>query len=112
MAARFQPVEKHRRTMDGIVFASMKEMRRYQELKLLERARKIHDLRCQPSFKVEINGFPFCRYTADFQYLDETGLVVFEEVKSTGTAKDAAYRLRKKAFELAYGFTVTEVIMR
>lgn len=108
--ARYQVVEPSRRTMDGVVFASQKEMKRYAELKLLVRAGEITDLALQPKFQVDGNGEPFCTYTADFSYRDKAGTLIVEEIKSTGTAKDASYKLRKKAAELAFGITVTEII--
>lgn len=96
-----------RTTVDGILFDSKREAKRYGELKLLEMAKLIKHLTVQPDFPVQIQGKHFCTYTADFQY-EERGVLVVEDVKSTGTAKDTAYRLRKKAAELFYGFTVTE----
>ncbi|MGI9142812.1 MAG: DUF1064 domain-containing protein [Fluviibacter sp.] len=108
--ARYQVVEPARRTMDGVLFASQKEMKRYAELRLLVRAGEITDLALQPKFEVDGNGEPFCVYTADFSYRDKAGNLIVEEIKSTGTAKDAAYKLRKKAAELAFDMTVTEVI--
>lgn len=107
---RFAVVEPERRTMDGIVFASKKEMIRYAELKLLEKAKEIHNLEVQPKFHVSIKDKLFCTYTADFTYLDKNGMTVIEELKSTGTAKDAAYRLRKKAAELYYGIKINVII--
>lgn len=111
--SRFQVSPKSERTYDGIVFASKGEMRRYCELKRLEQAGLIRDLRLQPEFRCEINGMLFCRYTADFSYfhVDKNESFV-EDVKSTGTAKDAAYRLRKKAAELYHGIKITEVLSR
>lgn len=108
--ARFQTVEPARRTMDGILFASQKEMKRYAELKMLVRAGEISDLSLQPKFEVEANGELYCTYTADFSYREKDGTLVVEEVKSTGTAKDAAYKLRKRAAELAFGMTIREII--
>jgi len=107
--SRFQVAPKIERTLDGITFASKKEATRYATLKLLERTGKIRDLKLQPKFPVEIGGKHFCTYTADFSYYDETGRLVIEDTKSSGSAKDAAYRLRKKAAELEYWMTVTEV---
>lgn len=101
------PVEE--RTLGGIVFSSKKEMKRYAELRLLERAGEVQDLELQPEFRVSINGEHYCTYTADFAYT-EKGQRVIEELKSTGTAKDAAYRLRKKAAELFYGIKVKVII--
>jgi hypothetical protein len=105
---RKSPAEK--RTCDGIIFGSVLEMKRYQALRLKQIAGLIHDLKLQPVFKVEINGFHFCKYTADFEYLNERGEIVIEEIKSTGTAKERDYKLRKKAAELYFVLTVTEVV--
>ncbi len=107
---RFAVSAKVDRTLDGIVFDSKKEAFRYAELKLLQRIGEIDRLEVQPTWNVEINGKHFCRFTADFSYLDRRLGPVIEDVKSTGTAKEAAYRLRKKAAELAHGINVTEVI--
>ena len=107
---RFPVSPKPQRTVDGIVFDSKREAVRYGELKLLVRAGEIGALEIQPSYKVAIGGQHFCTYTADFRYVTNRGELVIEETKSTGTQKDAAYRLRKKAAELAYGFKVTEIV--
>ena len=102
------PAEK--RTCDGITFGSVLEMKRYQALRLKQIAGLIHDLKLQPVFKIDINGQHLCRYTADFEYLNERGEVVIEEVKSTGTAKERDYKLRKRAAELFYSVKVTEIV--
>lgn len=106
---RFKVSPEVERTIDGIVFASKKETKRYAELRLLERAGEVQDLELQPEFRVSINDQHYCTYTADFAYT-EKGERVIEELKSTGTAKDAAYRLRKKAAELFYGIKVRVII--
>jgi hypothetical protein len=111
MSARFRVSPTHARTMDGVCFDSKREMVRYAELRLMERAGEISKLELQPTFKTFVAGKPFCRFTADFSYWKDNGTVlVVEDVKSSGTRKDAAYRLRKKAAELQYGFTVKEVV--
>jgi len=76
---------------------------------LLQRAGEVQDLELQPEFRVSINGQHYCTYTADFAYT-ENGERVVEELKSTGTAKDAAYRLRKKAAELFYSIKIKVII--
>lgn len=106
---RFSVAPVDERTMDGIVFASKKEMKRYAELRLLQRAGEIKDLELQPEFRVSINDHHYCTYTADFAYT-EKGERIIEELKSTGTAKDAAYRLRKKAAELFCGIKIKVII--
>jgi hypothetical protein len=108
---RFPVAAQADRTVDGKVFASKGEARRYSELLLHVRAGIIQDLECQPEFKVTIAGREYCRYRADFRYVVcQTGETVIEDVKSSGTAKDAAYRLRRKAAELFHGISVTEVL--
>jgi hypothetical protein len=104
---RFATSDKERRTVDGVVFDSLVEAKRWSNLKLLERAGLISQLTNQPSWAVQINGQHFCTYTADSSYFchDRKRLVI-EEVKTSGTEKDTAYRLRKKAAELQHGIRV------
>jgi hypothetical protein len=106
---RFSVSSVAERTLDGVEFASKLEMKRYAELKMLLRAGEILDLELQPEFRVSINGQHFCTYTADYAYTEKEQRVI-EELKSSGTAKDAAYRLRKKAAELFYGVKVRVII--
>lgn len=107
--SRFAVAAKAERTVDGVTFDSKREMNRYLELKLLERAGEVQGLVLQPKFPVSIEGEPFCTYRADFAFFRD-GERIVEDVKSSGTAKDAAYRLRKKAAELAWGISVVEII--
>jgi hypothetical protein len=109
--SRFQVAPKEQRTLDGITFASKGEMQRYATLKLREKIGEITSLELQPKFPVEISGERLCVYTADFSYYDRIlGRAIIEDRKSSGTAKDAAYRLRKRAAELAHGIEVVEVL--
>jgi hypothetical protein len=105
---RFPVAPKAERTVDGIVFASKREAKRYAFLKLQEKSGVITHLELQPEFKVTINGHILCRYRADFRYFRD-GERIVEDCKSSGTAKDAAYRLRKRAAELQYFIQVREV---
>lgn len=96
-------------TLDGIKFDSKKEARRYKELKLLERAGEIKDLKLQPrytlqeSFKHEEATIRKIEYVADFQYEDaRTGQTIVEDVKSEPT-KTQVYRIKKKLFLKRYG---------
>ena len=112
MPPRYRTVPKERRTYKGRVFDSMREMKHWINLELLERSGEITNLEYQPKFPVLINGKAFCTFTGDASYFDKGGNWTVVDVKSTGTAKDAAYRLRKKAAELFHGIKVTEVIAR
>ena len=108
---RFAVSAKEDRTIGGRVFDSKKEATRYAELKNLERAGLIECVELQPTWNVEIAGRHYCKYTCDFSYVNsDTGLPVLEEVKSSGSAKDDAYKLRRKAAELMHGLKITEVI--
>lgn len=108
---RFPVADKSRRSVDGIVFDSVREAKRYGELRLLERAKKIDRVLCQVPFDVMVKGKLLCRFTVDFAYRDlAKSVTIYEEVKSTGTAKDAAYRLRRKAAEQFHGIKITEHI--
>jgi len=102
-------------TIDGITFDSAKEANRYAELKMLEKAHVISDLKLQvpyilqDKFKNEETGKyeRAIKYIADFTYMQDGKLIV-EDVKSDGTRKDKAYRIKKKM--LAYrGVYIHEV---
>lgn len=97
--------------VDGIEFDSHKEARRYGELKLMERAGVIRELKMQEEFVL----IPKCgkeraaKYHADFSYIDcETGRKVVEDVKSRAT-KTKDYILRRKLMNWVHGIEIREV---
>jgi hypothetical protein len=102
--------------VDGVRFDSRKEARRYQELRILERAGLIRDLELHPRYAIvvrelkDVAQWITCgHYTADFRYLDvERRETVIEDVKSTVT-RTTAYRLRKRLVEAIYGIRILEV---
>jgi len=88
--------------VDGIVFPSKKEARRYSELKLLERAGKIKHLRRQVPYKIVIDT----RYVADFVYVDcFDGAEIVEDVKGYKTRE---YLRKKKLMAAQHGITIRE----
>ena len=88
--------------VDGIVFLSKKEARRYSELKLLEQAGKINDLRLQVPYKIIIET----RYVADFVYVDcFDGAEIVEDVKGYKTRE---YLRKKKLMKAQHGITIRE----
>ena len=100
--------------IDGHKFDSNAEGQRYLDLKLLERAGEIKDLRLQYKFILQegyINRdgrkvLPIT-YIADFVYYDiKRGCMVVEDVK--GMLTDV-YKLKRKMFEYKYGFPITEI---
>lgn len=105
-----------RTEVDGVLFDSAKEAKRYSELKLLQRAGKIRELRLQPKYsffvkgepiKIKSSGYPNGRqvsYIADFEYIEGNGLLVVEDVKGYDTAVS---RLKRAMFEALYQIPVT-----
>lgn len=100
--------------VDGIRFASMKEARRFQELKMLEKAGEIHTIELQPKYPIIavrlIGGgsMKVADYVADFRYQTKKypSEVVVEDVKGF---KTPVYRLKKKIVEVQYGIQIREV---
>lgn len=96
-----------RTEVDGIKFDSRAEARRYNELKLLDRAGEIEHLGLQPKFDLTVNGHLVCRYIADFSYWSR-GYRVIEDVKSKAT-KTPQYRIKVKLLKALTGIEVREV---
>lgn len=95
--------------IDGIRFASMAEARRYSTLKLLLQAGEISNLELQPKFPFVIHGIKCGFYKGDFKYVDKSGAVIVEDVKSSFTAKLPVYRLKKKLVQALHGVEIREV---
>lgn len=84
-------------TVDGITFDSAREANRYIELKTLQKAGFISDLKLQQKFLIvpkEGNNRRARFYVADFTYT-ENGKEVIEDVKSAITKKNPVYSLKK-----------------
>lgn len=111
--------------VDGIVFDSKKEAKRYQELLLLEKAGVIRNLQRQIKYVlIPAQREPDtigkrggvhkgkliereCSYIADFQYYDvNKGELVVEDTKGFGT-KD--YTIKRKLMLKEYGVRIREV---
>lgn len=99
-----------RTVVDGITFASQKEARRYQELRLLEKAGEIQGLELQPRFPLEVptagDDTPIGEYRADFAYRERRRGYVVEDVKGF---KTPLYKWKKKHVEAQYGITIVEI---
>lgn len=95
--------------VDGLVFASKAEARRYGELRLLERAGKIAGLELQPRYRLVVNGVLIGTYVGDFRYEEDTAEPfdpeVVEDVKGV---KTPVYRLKKKLMKAIYGIEIRE----
>lgn len=114
-------------TSDGITHASIKEANRWCELKLLERAGKIYDLKRQVKYilipeqyvyyeRLGKNGKRLkdgkkvlekeCAYIADFVYTDtETNTEIVEDSKGKRTAD---YIIKRKLMLWVHGIKIKE----
>lgn len=99
--------------VDGKVFASNQEARRYTELTLMARGGLITDLRCQVAFELipaqrdrgKLVERPVS-YIADFVYLDSNGKTVVEDVKGVATRD---YIIKRKLMLERHGIRIQEV---
>jgi len=93
--------------VDGRIFASKREAKRYGELRLLLKAGEIVDLECQPVIPCIVNGATVCRYIADFSYVRKfDSYHSYEDVKGF---KTPIYRLKKKLVKACTGVEIIEV---
>ena len=100
-------------TRDGLTFDSIKEYRRYCELRLLERAGEVAELRRQVKFELlpsqRVDGKVVERpvtYIADFVYTDKDGQQVVEDTKGVRTKE---YIIKRKLLLHKYGIRIQEV---
>ena len=94
--------------VDGIMFDSKHEADRYCELKLMERAGDIKDLRLQVPFVLipKQDGERAITYRADFVYMDRKGHKVVEDAKGVRTE---VYKLKRKLMQYMHGIKIKEV---
>lgn len=115
-------------SVDGIIFDSKKEAKRYRELKLLEQAGEIANLRRQVKYTlIEPQYIPTgdiykrgskkgqpkmklaereCAYYADFVYTDKMGNTVVEDTKGMKTQD---YKIKRKLMLYKHGIRIKEV---
>lgn len=94
-------------------YASRKEHRRANELRLLQRAGLISGLREQVSYELipaqwDAKGKLLeraCSYVADFVYTDKDGRTVVEDTKGVRTD---VYRIKRKLMLQVYGIQISE----
>ena len=122
-SAKVQP-NKHRavkREYNGMTFDSGRELKRWQELELMQKAGAITCLRRQVAFVLaesvtlpDENGRqrkkPDIRYVADFVYCD-SGISrdIVEDAKSPHLRKNPVFRLKIHLMKLRYGIEVRAV---
>lgn len=126
MKRNFRKYQNKKAEVDGIIFDSQKEARRFKELTLLERAGSIQDLQTQVKFvlvpaqyeTIERYGKKGqrlkdgqkclekeCAYIADFVY-KENGQKVVEDTKGFRTPD---YIIKRKLMLYIHGIRIKEV---
>jgi hypothetical protein len=90
--------------VDGRLFHSQKEARRYQELKAMESCGLISGLECQVRYHLEVGKVRICDYIADFRY-QRDGAEVVEDVKGMRTRE---YELKARLMLACLGIEVLE----
>jgi len=95
--------------LDGIVFDSKAEARRYAELKMYQQGGAIRNLQHQVKFQLTVNGHKCGYYIADFVYNDRNGDLKVEDVKGGKATQTQLYRLKKKLMFAIYGYEIIEI---
>lgn len=119
-AAEFQAIQQRgkksgrvknvkRVEVDGILFDSTKEARRYQDLRLMQKSGQIKELMRQVKFPIYIKDVFICDWVADFTYIyawhDGWMEKVVEDVKGW---KTEVYKLKKRMVEAEYRIKIKE----
>ena len=106
--SKFHKYHAIKTTIDGVSFSSRAEASRYATLKASAADGRIKDLVLQPRFVLQPGFGPAGKkvraieYVADFQYLDNHGRIIVEDVKGM---KTETYNMKKKMFIFKYGRT-------
>ena len=106
MITKYNKYHNRKTEIDGIKFDSKREANRYIELKLMEQAKAIQDLKLQVKFplvKKSSHGQEVV-YVADFVYYED-GKMVVEDSKGYRTD---VYKLKKRLMAELYGIDIKE----
>lgn len=112
MASKYKNIVQHYK---GMRFDSKKELERYIELELLEKAGKIKHLQVQVIFRFDALNFKSIfkscpRYIADFVYFDvEKNCKVVEDTKSKATKSLPVFKYKKALMK--YFFNIEVIVL-
>ena len=110
--SRIPKYHNKKTVVDNITFDSKHEAERYKELKMLQLAGEISELRLQVPYELiplmKLNGETFraTKYVADFVYKDRSGNEVVEDAKGM---KTDVYKLKKKLMAYVHHIIIKEV---
>lgn len=91
--------------IDGITFDSIKESKKYLELKMLQRCKCIVNFECQVKFPIMFDGKLICNYICDFVVYNLDGTRQIIDVKGV---KTSIYNLKKKMMRIINGLEIEE----
>lgn len=101
--------------VDGYVFDSKIEAKRYNELKMLLRSGVVTDLTLQKVFLLQ-DGFIYANkkertitYVCDFYYKDKQGNEIVEDAKGF---KTDVYKIKRKLFLYKYPHIIFKEVMK
>lgn len=92
--------------VDGYMFDSKHESTVWLKLRRMEEAGLIKNLVRQTSLDFCINDKKMFTYKPDMEYDDADGVHHYIDAKSSATAKNPVFRLKKKIIEAHYGITI------
>lgn len=98
-----------RTVVDGIAFDSKREARRWQELRLLEKAGEIGRLRRQVHFALTVRDQQIGRYIADFVFDEKNNGLWREVVEDVKGVRTELYRWKAKHMKAEHGIEIREV---
>lgn len=106
-----KPLKKHKYNakkteVEGIVFDSAKEAKRYKELQMLLKAGEIGLLELQVEYELNVGGTHSLKYVADFVYILKTGEKIVEDAKGFKTKE---YLKKKKLMKKVLGIEIKEI---
>jgi Protein of unknown function (DUF1064) len=105
---KFSKYKAVKTAIDGFVFDSKAEARRYQELMAMQKAGTITGLELQKEFELipKQQGERAIKYRADFVYRVPDGGMVVEDVKGMKTPE---YKIKRKLMLWIHGVRVREI---
>lgn len=97
-------------TADNITHASKRQADRWIALHLMQRAKRVRDLRREVRYPITVKGVEVCIYIADHVYeerqKDGTWTLIVEDVKGQRTP---VYKLKKRLMRACLGIEIREV---
>lgn len=99
--------------VDGIRFDSLRELKRYKDLKLMQDARAIDGLGVHPRYDLTAHGVLLGYVELDFEYVDlASGRLVVEDVKDpkkNSSTRTAIYKWKRRHLKAEHGIEIVEI---